>query len=319
MGMSFHHSYSFDPAHGMDADRLLAVPLPEAPEDFTAFWQKRCQRARQTDPRPQLRASPMAHPDWDVMEISYRSTGEFPIHGWLLLPRSGPVRRGLVVAHGYGGRDAPDFDVPVTGTALIFPCCRGLSRSARPPISTNPAWHVLHDIDKRDDYVIGGCVEDIWLAASALVMLYPWLSGRIGYSGISFGGGIGALAVAFDDRFDRAHFEVPTFGNQPLWLSLPSIGSAASVQAYNRRHGNALSTMRYYDSASAAAYIRVPTLVAAALFDPAVAPPCQFSVYNALSGRKEIFILDAGHFDYPGKGGQAGLLRARLEDFFGAS
>ncbi|MEZ5576382.1 MAG: hypothetical protein R3F44_12440 [Candidatus Competibacteraceae bacterium] len=38
--------------------------------------------------------------------------------------------------------------------------------------------------------------------------------------------------------------------------------------------------------------------VAAARFDPAVPPPGQFAVYNALAGPKELFVLRAGHFDH---------------------
>jgi cephalosporin-C deacetylase len=66
----------------------------------------------------------------------------------------------------------------------------------------------------------------------------------------------------------------------------------------------------------AARFTSIPVHVAAALFDPAVAPPGQFAVYNALPGEKQLFVLDAGHFDYPGKAGQEQLLRAELERFF---
>ena len=39
-----------------------------------------------------------------------------------------------------------------------------------------------------------------------------------------------------------------------------------------------VETLRLFDSANAAQRIKVPMLVAVALFDPAVAPPCQFAV-----------------------------------------
>jgi cephalosporin-C deacetylase len=58
--------------------------------------------------------------------------------------------------------------------------------------------------------------------------------------------------------------------------------------------------------------------VAVALFDPAVAPPCQFSVANALAkaNHHEIVVLDAGHFDYPGIETQYALLSDKLRRFF---
>ncbi|MBY3581010.1 acetylxylan esterase [Rhizobium bangladeshense] len=310
------HPFAFDPTYGMRLQELLAIEPPEEHEGFDAFWEARYLKALAVDPQPALSLSKLSHPDWHVLDLVYCSTGAFKIGGWLLLPRQGQVRRGLVVGHGYGGRDQPDFDLPITETAVIFPCCRGLSLSSHPPISQNPSWHVLHDIDKRDAYIIGGCVEDIWLAVSTLVTVYPWLSGRTGYSGISFGGGVGAMAIAFDERIDRGHLALPSFGHQPLRLKLPTVGSARSVQEYQVDHGNVLETLRFYDAATAARRIEVPMLTAVALFDPSVAPPCQFAVANAIRKYNEIFILDAGHFDYPGSAEQEAVLRNKIGQFF---
>ncbi|CAN5253711.1 acetylxylan esterase [soil metagenome] len=321
MSIPTDHPFAFDPTYGFDLETLLALKPPDAPPGFGAFWRARYLRAGRVDPRPRLGESPLRNRDWRVQDITYTSTDGFPIRGWLLLPRHGAITRGLVVGHGYGGRDQPDFDLPVGQTALLFPCFRGLSRSSRPPISTDPAWHVLHDIDKPDRYILGGCVEDLWLAVSALTALFPHLDGRIGYSGISFGGGIGALAMAFDDRIDRGHLEVPTFGNMPLWLSLPTTGSADSVQRHAAAHPQMDATLALFDAATAATRIRQPMLVAVARFDPVVAPPCQFSIANARpsSNHHEIVILDAGHYDYPGCGEQHARLRARVGRFFGAT
>jgi cephalosporin-C deacetylase len=319
MSVPTTHPFAFDPTYGMQLEQLLAIKRPEAPPGFDDFWRERYRRAIAVDPQPKLRRSKSHHPDWHVFDITYSSTSSFQISGWLLLPRNGQVRRGLVVGHGYGGRDLPDFDLPVKETALLFPCFRGLSLSARPPIPSDPAGHVLYDIGKPDRYIIGGCVDDLWIAVSTLVDLYPWLEGHIGYSGISFGGGIGALAIPFDDRIDRGHLVVPTFGHRPLWLSLPTVGSADSVQAYQKEHGSMLETLRLFDAASAAARIKVPMLMAPALFDPAVAPPCQFAVANAQPKFNEIFILDAGHFDYPDIVEQSALLREKVRRFFKAT
>ena len=310
------HPFDFDPTHGMTREQLLAIRPPPAPQGFAAFWEARYRSALAVKPSPSLRGSAVSHPDWQVSDIVYTSTGSFEIGGWLLVPRVGKVRRGLVVGHGYGGREQPDFDIPVEETAILFPCFRGLSRSARPPVSESPAWHVLTDIDQPDDYIIGGCVEDLWLAVSTLIALFPETAGRIGYSGISFGGGIGALAIPFDERIDRGYLEVPTFGHRPLWLALPTTGSAQAVQIYQRRHPGVLQTLRLFDAATAASRITVPMLVAPALFDPAVAPPCQFAVANALTRFNENFILDAGHFEYAGAAAQRVLLRQKIETFF---
>jgi cephalosporin-C deacetylase len=321
MSIPTNHPFDFDPTYGFELDELRAIQPPLAPPGFDDVWRKRYIAARGVDPQPQLSENRSRHPHWHVRDIVYSSTDGFRIGGWLLLPRDGTVRRGLVVGHGYGGRDQPDFDLPVTETAVLFPCFRGLSRSRRPPISSDPAWHVLHDIDKPDRYILGGCVADLWLAVSALTSLFPRLAGRIGYSGMSFGGGIGALAIAFDERIDRGHLVVPTFGNMPIWLTLPTIGSGRSVQAYRKTHRDVMNTLSLFDAATAATRIEVPMVVAVARFDPAVAPPCQFSVANALARSKdhETVVLDAGHFDYPDSEMQHARLSQTVRRFFGAT
>ncbi|MCF7996350.1 MAG: acetylxylan esterase, partial [Chromatiaceae bacterium] len=151
------------------------------------------------------------------------------LDGWLLEPEHGEPCRAFVVGHGYGGIEQPDFALPCTNAAYLVPCFRGLGLSRRAPISDNPTWHVLHDIDKPDRYIIGGCAQDLWIAVTALLNRFPHLSGR---------------------------------------------------------NGHLKETLAYYDAGSAARFIRQPMLVAAALFDPSVAPPTQFAIYNALAGPK---------------------------------
>jgi cephalosporin-C deacetylase len=311
-----NHDYPFDPTHGYSLDDLLAVTPPTPPEDFAAFWRQRYAEALAVDPEPQLDVSTIALPKHEVLDLAYRSHDDFPIRGWLLRPRTGPINQGLVLGHGYGGIERPDHRMPRDDAVYLVPCFRGLGRSRRTPISDNPQWHVLHDIDKRDRYILAGCAADLWTGVSALIELFPELAERIGYLGISFGGGIGALAMPWDPRIQRAHLNVPSFGHQPLRLELPSIGSATALQAYQATHGNVFETLRYYDAASAATWMDRPVHVAAARFDPAVTPPGQFAIYNGLRGRRDLFVLEAGHCDYPERRAQHRALLRELHAFF---
>ena len=314
----FTHCYPFDPSYGYRLDGLRAVAPPPEPADFVAFWRARYERALRVATNPRLRPAGTPYPGFLVQDLEYDSTDGFPIRGWLLTPGSGAPRRGFVLGHGYGGIDGPPppTTLPCADSAYLVPCFRGLSRSRRPPISEDPNWHVLHDIHLRDRYILGGCVDDIWTGVSALLLLFPRLAGHLGYLGISLGGGLGAMALAWDERIGRGHLNVPSFGHQPLRLVLPSIGSAAAVQRYAGATPAALETLAYYDAAVAARQIRQPMHVAAALFDPAVAPPGQFAVYNAIPGDKRLFVLDAGHFDYADQALQERALLAELGDFF---
>jgi len=314
--MVISHKPPFDPTYGYTLESLLRVGWPDEPGDFAEFWQSRYRNALGIYPNPELTRCKGHHPDFDVYDVRYRSTEDFLIGGWLLSPKRGPIRRGLVVGHGYGGREAPDFDLPVGEAAVLFPCFRGLSRSRDSRVPDNPARHVLYGIGQRDRYILGGCVEDLWLAVSTLLSVFPQVEGHIGYSGISFGGGIGALALPWEPRIRIAHLNVPTFGHHSLRLALPTQGSAEAVRRYEHRHGHVLETLRYYDAACAARHIHIPVHVAAALSDPVVAPPGQFAIYNALTGPKRLFVLKAGHSDYPERLEEERALLAELGAFF---
>jgi cephalosporin-C deacetylase len=254
---------------------------------------------------------------WRLFEISYTSTDNFTIRGWLLLPGSGVIKRGFIVGHGYGGHNEPVFHLPFKDAALLFPSFRGLALSALPSISSEPYYHVLHNINQVDHYILGGCVEDVWLAVSALLHLFPDLAGHLGYLGISFSGGIGALALAWEQRIARGHFNTPSFGHHPLRLRLVTNGSALSLQQFYRTHKKqTLKTLRYYDAALAAKRITIAMHCACALFDPCVAPPGQFAIYNSLPGTKQLFTLKAGHHNYPDQKQQEQELINELDAFF---
>jgi cephalosporin-C deacetylase len=272
------------------------------------------------DPLPRLGGMAQRVGAHAAFDLCYRSGSGVDVGGWLLLPLTGRVRRGLVVGHGYGGRDAPDGGPFPDGCAVLLPCLRGLGRTPVPGVCADPAHHVLHDIRDRDRYILGGCVDDLWLAVSALLALLPQVAGRVACLGPSFGGGIGALAAPWDPRIARLCLEVPTFGHQALRLTLPCTGSGEAVRTYARtRDFNVMETLAYYDAASAAGHLRVPTLVAAALFDPAVPPPGQFAIFNAIPpGLGRLIVLDAGHHEYPGREQQMRTLGHEVLSFLGA-
>jgi len=309
-----------DAWRGSVPKNFLEVGAPEAPDGYEAFWRVRYRRAVAIDPDPAVRDTGAERNGFRVFDLSYTSTEGVRIGGWVLAPVSGIVRQGFVVLHGYGGRAEPDFDLPFPDAVMLFPCARGLGmRSLLPGVSSDIYKHVLHGIESRDRYVHGGCVEDVWLAVSVLLRLHPHVFGRIGFLGISFGGGIGAMAMAWDDRIARGHFNVPSFGNHALRLKLPMDGSGASIRYVLSSTPAALETLAWHDAATAARYIKQPVHCACALFDPTVPPAGQFAVYNALGGPKQLFVLTAGHHPYRHEREESLRMLQEIYDFFHSS
>jgi cephalosporin-C deacetylase len=312
------HDFPFDPKYGYDLDALLKVDAPAGPDDFESFWRATYRQTRETPLK--FASRPIDGPDHlDVFEVEFDSLDGVRIGGWMTVPRGKAVTRGVVVSHGYGERASYDPTVAGPTAAAIFPCARGLGRSRTPAIPPDVPSHVRHGIESRQTYVHRGCAADIWAAASALLGAMPGVASCLDYIGGSFGGGIGALALPWDDRFRRAFLDVPSFGQYPIRLKHPCVGSGESVRRCSLEHPEVIDVLKYFDAATAARFIRIPTLVAPALFDPAVHPPGQFAVYNAIPANKELFVRQTGHFDWPGGAEENERLQKRIDKWFAVS
>lgn len=314
--LGLEHSFPFDPTHGYDLERLLKVESPEGPADFEQFWRATYAEVMSAPLGLEKRevASPLA--GFALYEVEFNSLDGFRIGAWVTVPRKGQTRGGWVVNHGYGGRGGPDYLLPSPLGPAIFPCARGFNRSVHPSIPSESMGHVLHGIGSRETYVHRGCAADVWRAASALIELYPEVAEDLRYLGGSFGGGIGALAVPWDDRFRTAFFNIPSFGNHPLRVTLRCTGSGAAVRRYWRKKPEVLEVLAYFDAATAARHITIPAFVAAAAFDPSVPPPGQFAIYNAIPEPKELLVLTAAHFSSPYEVPEGRKLHRRLSAWF---
>lgn len=316
--MNIPHDFDFDPTYGYTLEELLAVRAPAAPAGFMDFWRGTYDAAADQPLNLEKREVPSPQPGWRLFEVRYDSWAGVRIGAWLMEPQRHDVRRAMVHGHGYGGRQEPDTAWLLDDAATIFPCARGFDLSAHDAIPDMADRHVLEGIRSRETYVHRGCVVDYSRAASVLLELYPQAHDKLFYHGGSFGGGIGALLLAMDRRFRRGYLNIPSFGHHPLRVTLPCVGSGESVRRYiEAGHPEALDVLAYYDAAVAAGFIEIPVFVAAATFDPAVPPPGQFAVYNALPHPKELFLRAAAHFELKGNAYDDLCIRARLRRWFG--
>jgi cephalosporin-C deacetylase len=306
------HTMTQDPPEEMTEYSLgtlmTAPPAPEGPADFDDFWLGTFAEfgtgAVTWHRTHDLEPTDTHH----VSEIRFDSSADEQAVAYLLIPHSpSSVQRGLVVGHGYGGRSGPDLDRVPADTAAIFPCAPGTHAGTLSRFPAAPDEHVLAGIAHRDTYSHRFAAADIWRAATVLLDVAPSASGALDFSGGSFGGGIGAMALPWDSRFRRAVLDVPSFGNHSIRLTRHCTGSGEAVRQHLRAHPDVRAVVDYFDAATAGGRLRIPTLVVAAVLDPAVDPRGQFAVYHALSGPRRLSVRAAGHLD-----GATGVLSDQL-------
>jgi len=295
----------------------LLVPTPDQPEpdDFDRFWQSTFEEFG-TGAVPWRTVRELdATPTHRVTEIRFESSADEPAAAFVMEPHATTaVRRGLVVGHGYGGRTGPDADRVPADTVAVFPCAPGTNAETPSRFPALPQEHVLAGIAHRDTYSLRFAAADIWRAATVLLDMAAPAADALDFSGSSFGGGIGAMALPWDARFRRAALDVPSFGAHAIRLSRRCTGSGEAVRTHLRTHPEARDTLDYHDAATAARRLHIPVHVGAAVLDPAVDPRGQFAVYHALAGPRRLTVRANGHIDAPeGRLADALALQAAID------
>lgn len=306
---------AFDSSYGHTLETLRAIPPIAPPEGFASRWMRWRDEARRVDAAPAVLSTDDST-GRRISVIEHSGVDGTRLRAWFVEPVSGAARVGVVHSHGYGGRDAIDLARVPDDAAAIFPVARGLPTLNAGVGAPEPRdEHVLAGIDDPDRYALGLCARDLWLAGDALVGLAGDLP--LYYVGESFGGGIGALALPWDDRYVGATLIVPSFGQYDERLAVPCLGSGEVVRTHVAAHPEAREVLRWFDASSSMTLTRLPVRVEAALWDPYVPPQGQFAVANAV-GALELEVLPAGHAEYPGsdavtataiRGGRAHLER----------
>ncbi|HIT75614.1 MAG TPA: acetylxylan esterase [Candidatus Avipropionibacterium avicola] len=287
----------FDPTYGYDLAALLECGPPEdEPDDLDAFWGEVRNEALAVDLDLSLGSWREVEDGAEVATLTVTGLDGVRLGGWAVR-EPGELRRGIVLGHGYGGRAEPGLGMPA-GTLSVQLVARGMPGSETDGIGSVSSDHVLSGIESPRTYSHVGSAADQWTATTVLSQLAPGVP--IGYEGGSFGGGIGALAAAYEDRWDALVLSVPSFGNHPLRLQLPCRGSGNAVRLHSLDHPEVSRVLRYVDAANAATRVHVPALCLPALADPSVPPPGQFAVATALAGPTWIHVKSGGHGSWDG-------------------
>lgn len=310
---SIKHDVPFDPTYGFTLPDLYAgrggamLEGRAEPRDFEPFWQDTyaeqaaiAPKILETRPSEQEKLAP----GYRVEEVYFDVLDGWRVGGWLCVPRDRAPERLVVAGHGYGGREAIALD-PLDGRqAVLFICAPGfhLSTDSKRVVSNNAGFHVINGIEDPRRYIIRACVAAYWAGGRILQSQFPQVP--MIYDGTSFGGGLGAIVLAWGEIFRGGWVGQPTFANHPFRLQQETRGSASAVRALWLRasaeeKARIEHTLDYYETVFHARRIRVPVAFCLSVFDPAVPAAGQFSVALSVPRRlRRIVPTTTGHYDY---------------------
>jgi cephalosporin-C deacetylase-like acetyl esterase len=259
----------------------------------------------------------------------FESQGHVPI-GCRLVEPAGDLKAGLLVLHGYD--DVPTLaDDAVAwasfaerGVLVMLIRVRGFpgSLEATGNLTASPRGYVAHGLDvpidrptNGSEWVLSGAVADVVNAWRALRDLVDRRASReipIYMHATSFGAGLGVIAAARLERIGgrrdpiaRLAIGLPSLGDWSWRISHQSpLGAGGQILALIRdlrEYGNKIyRTLRLFDTAVHARFVRSPALCKLALRDEIVPAPTSAAVFNALrspTGLKRRFVVTYGHFD----------------------
>ena len=287
---------TFDATFGFTLDRLLKIQAPPPPDDFEDFWRGTYREATARTPAYRIEKEIWSpNPGTRILQIRFTSHDGQDIGMWIARPEKSTG--GLVIGHGYGNPSTP----PTTtspGLTVAMPCLRGLGISQCADIPWQGGRHAGYGIRSRETYVIRGAVTDLWEATSVLADLFPDTAPNLNYTGGSLGGGLGAILLPWDARFQAGEINVPTLAG-PMQFDFalpPGEGPGATRREAAVSDPVCWKTLSYFDGASAARRLRIPVLVTPALSDRSNPPPAQFAIANAIPEDCRILrIREVGH------------------------
>jgi len=306
--MTIPHEFPFDPRYGHSVEDLRHVrPEISEPDDLEVFWRELRAKAEGVALDIQIKELPCPREGFALLEIFYSVWPDYRIGGWAIVPedRSG-IRSGMVVGHGYGGREEIDWGGERPDRILFFPVAPGFQMSADPRLPLNDSWkHVVHGIEDPQTYVLGSCAAALWRSVDVVEELAIKSGIPVHYVGWSFGGGMGALMLPWEPRYASAELGQPTFGWHDFRLHNPCQGSGEAVRLRYLEQPDIRKTLSYFDAASAIQRVSIPVVFGCSVFDPCVQPPGQFAVANSHPGPKRISEFSTGHFDFVHSGQEA--------------
>lgn len=275
------------------------------PDDFEAFWHRTVAEAFAAPLDYHRNPADEKVRESHVVEVlHFRGIQGETLHGWLAYPA--------------GARRLPGFVwIPPYGRESKLPDDYG-TREGFTSLSFNffgeSAFHQEKYVPSRGYFAQGADLPETWIfrqmfqnsviASRVLQAQIEVDEDRIGVMGMSQGAGITLWNAAWNPIARAACADMPFLGKVPSTLvgnvyRYPLKELTDYMAELPMGEARILNTVSYFDTATHAAFSKIPTHVSLGLKDPACKPDSVRAIFEALPEPKALSVLDWGHDWHP--------------------
>lgn len=294
------------------------------PADFDAYWAEALRELDATDPRPELRPSPVLHPrQAECFDLWFTGVGGARVYAKYIRPKIAagapvPKRAAVLQFHGYSGHSGEWMDkLGYASEGLCYAAmdCRGQGGRSEDNLTVKGPTlrgHIVRGLDDPDSRKLA--FRQIFLDAAQLarvVMNFPEVDpARVGCCGQSQGGALSLACAALEPRIKRAAPVFPFLCDyQRVWEMDLAKDAYQELREFFRlfdprheREREIFTRLGYIDCQHLAPRIQAEVLMFTGLMDEICAPSTQFAAYNKITAKKEMVIYpDFGHEALPGQ------------------
>lgn len=265
------------------------VSLPDAREDFDAFWNSTLDNLAEIPLEAEW--CPMPENSNDVRQsfkISYKSLDGGVAGGIVCIPNA-PGKYPVHIQYMGYGADVYPFDPSANPDRIDFLVSvrgQGIFRESE------GRW-IDRGLSSKEEFYYRGAFADVKRAVDFAASLEKADTDKLIAYGESQGGAFTVVAAALDGRIKAIAPAVPFMGDFPDYgkiVSWPVHEVLAAADAQGLSHEAVYDLLSYFDVKNFAPRVKCPVFMSFGLQDPVCPPHTNFAIYNNLGSKEKHFL-----------------------------
>lgn len=282
-------------------------PVSQLPDDFQSYWSETLRKARELPLNPLMTLLPERCTETDnVYQVSFQTKpGGGRFYGILSIPKKEGKYPALLRVPGAGVRPYTGDTYTAPGRVITLEVgIHGIPVTMQQSVYDALANGALSNYwtfrrDDRDAIYYNRVIVGALRAVDLICSLPQFDDKTLGVTGSSQGGALTIITAALDSRVTFLAPVHPAMCDHEAFFEKRACGWPHYFLYYGGADDKVRQTVRYYDTANFARFIKVPGWYSWGYNDEVCPPTSMHAAYNLIEAPKELHpYLETGHYWY---------------------